>query len=132
MSQFRELKDTLEGSPDYIRLRLENPGETVATPVSVSSISVRVIEYANERAAREDSNGTEILEATNLTPVADYIFSPVRSWSLDTEGYNFEYLSPGTNRPNGNKWIRHQFTITPATGPAYMSVTINKVLAVND
>lgn len=131
MSAIRLLKDTLEGNPDYIRLRVENPGGTVATAVSLTSISYRVIEYANEDDGTEDSNGTELLAATNLTPVATYVFA-LASWSLDSTGYNFELLSPGTNRPNGGKWIRHQITFTPVTGPAYTVVTLNKVLALND
>lgn len=131
MSKLRLLQDAMENSPDYIRLRLENPGGTVATAVSISAISVRVIEYATQKDAEADSNGTEILAATSLTPIATYVFAVV-AWSIDSTGYNFEYYSPGTNRPNGNKWVRHQFTVTPVTGPAYMSVTINKVLAVND
>lgn len=132
MSQLRLLKDSLEGQPDYIRLRLENPGAVVATALHVSAISVRVIEYDSQGAAERDLNGTEILPATSLTPIATYIFALVAWPTIDSTGYNFEYYSPGTNRPNGNKWVRHQFTITPTSGPAYMSVTINKVLAVND
>jgi hypothetical protein len=131
MSAIRILADVFENQPDYIKLRVENPNKQVATVASLTGaspvgISYRVIEYSTQEEAEDDENGTEILGATSLV-VADVIFdTPIGGI------YNFEFLSPGTNRPNGNKWCKHQITFTPASGPAYMSVTLNKVLPVND
>lgn len=131
MSEIRRLpRDPFEDNPDYIKLRIENPSEQVATIASLTGISYRVIEYSSEEDAREDDNGTEITGATSLT-VADVIYDTLQSWSIDATGYNFKMLSPATNRPNGDKWQRHQITFTPASGPAYDSITLNYVIPKN-
>jgi hypothetical protein len=130
MSAFRNLNPVFEQGPDYIRLQVFNPDGVLAIAAAIDSITYRVIEYANQQDAEKDHDGEEVLAETELTPLSDYVFSP-RSWSLDSTGYNFELLSPGTNRPNGNKWQRHQITFTPQEGPPYMEVTINEILAVN-
>lgn len=131
MSALRMLKPVLQNGPDYIRLQVTNPDEELANVASLTSISYRVIEYDDQAEAEADEDGVEILPATNLTPLSDYVFDTPRTWSADTVGYNFELYSPGTNRPNGSKWQRHQITFTPVTGPAYMEVTINEIIPVN-
>ena len=73
-----------------------------------------------------------IIQLINFAHGEVLMVGALTAWSIDTTGYNFEDPSTGTNRPNGNKWIRHQFTFTPVTGLPYKSITINKVLAVND
>lgn len=131
MSAIRVLNPAMEDGPDYIRLRVENPDEALASPSNVTAVSYRVIEYCGEEEAHADRDGEPIVPATAVDP-ADCLFA-LRPWpKIDDTGYNFELFSPGTNRPNGNKWVRHQITFTPLVGPAYTVVTVNQVLPVND
>jgi len=126
MSSLFLLADTLEGQPDYIKMVLLNPDEELATVASVSSLSYRVIEYASKDDAIKDIDGTEITATASLTVGSTIYDTPI------DDTYNFKMLSPGTNRPNGNKWIRHQITVTPTSGPAYMAVAYGYVIPVND
>lgn len=106
---------------------------TAINQASVTSIALKVFEYATEREAIANTNGTEITGVGGSLTVSDVVYDALQTaapWTKDSTGYNVRYDAPATCLPNGGKWYRFEFKVTPASGAAYWLVWVVEAVSV--
>lgn len=99
--------------------------KVLVTQSTVSSLLVRVYEYASKADAESNTNGTQIGSDITLTKTS-VIFDALQTTDpgdkmITTKGtgYNFATILPAASFPEGDKWYRADLRITPSSGDEY-------------
>lgn len=101
------------------------------TQSSISTIVLAIYEYASQADARNAANGTVVAGQGGSLTVSNVVYNTLQTaapWTADSTGYNFRYDTDDGDMPNGGKWYRFEFKLTPATGTPFHVVWIAEAL----
>lgn len=101
----------LEGAEIPIMARVTNLAGSLITQATIVSIAYKVFD-------KLDAALTDIAQSSPLT-VADVVFNSLQtddSWTKDSAGYNFRYVTDPAELPEGGATYRFEFTLTTSDG----------------
>lgn len=113
--------------------RINGWSGTAINQAYLDTITLKVYEYDTEIEANNETQGVQVEDITEEVDIATVVFDSLQldaRWCDTVTGYNFLYEAGAECLPNGGRWYRFEFKLTPTSGAPFWVVWVVEAVSV--